>query len=98
MDEVSEAFMQSPGVSGVRRSGRDQPFESVACARFGRNHIEQARVVVVREHDADQIEYELPDVEIRLQMPFADRELDGTAQLALQPREMLDDRIAHRPG
>ena len=65
---------------------------------FGPGRVEQPRVVVVGKDDAQQVEHELTDVEVFSQMAFPDGKLDGAAQLALEPREMLDHRIADGTG
>ena len=54
--------------------------------------------MVVGEDDAHHVEDELADIETRPQMALTDGELDGAAQLPLEPCEMLDHRVAHRPG
>jgi len=83
-------------MSGGRRSGRDEALEGGARARIGAGRVEQPCAVVVRENDAHHVEDEFADVEIGPKVALFDTEFDRTAQFALQPREVLDHRVANR--
>jgi len=51
--------------------------------------------MVVDEYRAHHFEHELSDVEIRAEVSLLDRHLHRAAQLALESREVIDDRVAN---
>src|SRR5580765_1765935 len=86
------------GLARRHRSMRlDQALERGLGAGERASVVEQTAVVMSGEHDAEQLEAELPGVGLRLEVPRIDRKADGLGDRPAQLALAGDEHIPYRP-